>query len=340
MIGRRLVFREILILGIFTVLIVGAALLVLLRADLKGMLDALAKAKYLFLLLAFGAYIFSTINLAARWRISLSATGHRVKLQNLWLTIFGSIFVNNVTPFTYSGGDPLARVVLLRKTQGVPFSCGSASIMSEYLLDLPVSISILMAGILLYFCEGPLARLIVMMVWGIAIVFLFLLIQYFFPRRTGARWLGRAVMRLLRAFRRPASKEKVIGGVMRFYAGARAITTNPRIALSVIFFAVITWSLVMIRLFFIFQAFDFDPSLPMLLLGATLPPLAGLIPLLPAGLGLVDASYVTIFVLLGAPLDIAVLATLMERVISLVFGTIIGASALSYLGIRVWAKHI
>ena len=322
------------------VLVVGAVIFVFLRADLGSLLSALGKANYFFVLLAFGAYIFTTVSIATRWRISLSATGHSVGLHNLWLAIFGSIFINNITPFTYSGGDPVARVYLLRKTQRVPYSSSSASVMSEYLLDLPVSISLLMTGILLYFSKAPLTRLVVVTIWIAAMTLLFMLILYFFPQRTGASWLGRSTMRILKAFRRSTSRRKVIGGVKRFYASAQAITSRPKIAIPVFFFAVITWALALIRLFFIFQALGFDPPLPMLLLGITLPPMAGLVPLLPAGLGLVDVTYVSIFVLLGAPLDIAILATLIERVISLVFGTIIGACALSYLGIRVWAKQI
>lgn len=341
MIGNRFrLGRRTLILGILVALVVGGTLFVFLRADLGRLLNALSKANYFFVLLAFGAYIFTTVNLATRWRISLSATGHSVGIRNLWLAIFGSIFINNLTPFTYSGGDPVARVYLLRKTQHVPYSSGSASVMSEYLLDLPVSISLLMMGILLYFSRTPLAKLVVATIWIAVMILLLTLILNFFPKRTGVSWLGRSTMRILKAFRRPTSRRKVIGGVKRFYASAQAITSTPKIALSLFFFAVITWALALTRLFFIFQALGFDPPLPMLLLGITLPPMAGLLPLLPAGLGLVDVTYVSIFVLLGAPLEIAILATLIERVIMLVFGTIIGASALSYLGIRAWAKKI
>ena len=341
MTGRRFEFgRRTLILGIFIALVAGAALFVFLRADLGSLLNALSKANYFFVLLAFGVYIFTTVNLAARWRISLYATGHSVGLRNLWLAVFGSIFINNLTPFTYSAGDPVARVYLLRKTQHVPYSSGSASVMSEYLLDLPVSISLLMMGILLYFCRTLLAKLVVATLWIAVMILLLTLILYFFPKRTGASWLGRSTIRILKAFRRQVSRRKVLGGVKRFYASAQEITNRPKIALSVFFFAVITWALALIRLFFIFQALGFDPPLPMLLLGITLPPMAGLVPLLPAGLGLVDVTYVSIFVLLGAPLNIAILATLIERVIFLVFGTLIGACALSYLGIRVWAKQI
>lgn len=340
MVGSKFGFgRRMLILGIFVFLVAIGVLFVFLRVDIGSLLDALSKANYMFLLLAFGTYIFASVNLAARWRISLSATGHSVGLHNLWLAVFGSIFINNITPFTYSGGDPIARVYLLRKTQRVPYSSGSASVMSEYLLDLPVSISLLMTGILLYFSK-LLARLVVVTIWIMILILLLTLILYFFPKRKGASWLGRSTMRILRAFRRPANRRKVVGGVKRFYAGAQAITGRPKIALFIFFSAALTWGLALIRLFFIFQALGFDPPLPMLLLGITLPLVAGLVPLLPAGLGLVDATYVSIFVLLGAPWNIAVLATLIERVISLVFGTMIGACALSYLGIRVWARQI
>jgi len=332
--------RRTLILGIFVALVVGVVLFVFLRADLGSLLNALGKANYSFVLLAFGAYIFTTITLATRWRISLSATGHSVGIHNLWLIVFGSIFINNLTPFTYSGGDPLARLFILRKTQRVPYSSGSASIMSEYLLDLPVSISLLMTGILLHFCRTPLAKLIVATIWIAVMILLFTLIIYFFPKRTGASWLGRSIIRILKVFRRPVSRREVMGGVKRFYARAQAITNRPKIAFFMFIFAMIAWALALTRLFFIFQALGFDPPLPMLLLGITLPPMAGLLPLLPGGLGHVDVTYVAVFVLLGAPLEIAILVTFIERVISLVFGTIIGAGALSYLGIRAWAKQI
>jgi len=72
------------------------------------------------------------------------------------------------------------------------------------------------------------------------------------------------------------------------------------------------------------------------MLASTLPSIAGWVPLLPGGLGLVDATFVSVFTLFGFPLSIAIAATLIERAISYVFSTIVGAGALSYLGIKVW----
>jgi uncharacterized protein (TIRG00374 family) len=78
----------------------------------------------------------------------------------------------------------------------------------------------------------------------------------------------------------------------------------------------------------------------MLLLAVTIPWMAGLIPLLPAGIGTVDAAALLIFAQFMPPgfYSIAVAAWLVERAISFLFATTIGAVALSYLGIRVWTR--
>ncbi|RLG56762.1 MAG: hypothetical protein DRN83_03355 [Hadesarchaea archaeon] len=78
----------------------------------------------------------------------------------------------------------------------------------------------------------------------------------------------------------------------------------------------------------------------MLLLAATIPPFVGLIPLLPGGLGTVDTAFFFIYTGLGfgVPPEIALSAILIDRAITYVFGTLVGGSALSYLGIRIWTK--
>jgi len=76
----------------------------------------------------------------------------------------------------------------------------------------------------------------------------------------------------------------------------------------------------------------------MLMLAATVPAIVGLIPVLPAGLGTVDAAFYFIYISFGFDPTIAISAILIDRMITLILGTLIGASALSYLGIRIWTK--
>ena len=93
-------------------------------------------------------------------------------------------------------------------------------------------------------------------------------------------------------------------------------------------------------MFLIFCALGYSPKLQMLLLAVTLPAIVGLVPFLPGGLGTVDATITSVFLFFGVPLEIAISATLIERAISLVFGTAVGTCALSYLGIRAWIRPL
>ncbi|MCQ8898663.1 MAG: flippase-like domain-containing protein, partial [Hadesarchaea archaeon] len=98
--------------------------------------------------------------------------------------------------------------------------------------------------------------------------------------------------------------------------------------------SLLIWTTDLLRLSLIFLALGYHPSLPMLLLATTLPTLAGLVPFLPGGLVLVEATMISVFTFFGVPFLTALLATLLERAISLVMSTVVGAGVLSYLGLR------
>lgn len=301
------------------------------------MLRALRRADYRFVALALGVYLISTIFWSTRWKVALSAVGHRVKLWSLYLVIYGSIFINNITPLTRAGGDPLGRAYLLKKTARVPYSSGFASIVGEYILDAPVFFSILAAGLLIYFGWGSVGPILAVV--GIWLALLTLVgpgASRVLKRRVAARKVGELITRVLRFLRRRAKHAEVVSGVNRFYRGAYQVVGKWRSALLMVCMSAALWSLDMLRLSLIFRALGWQASVNMLLLASTLPTIAGWVPLLPGGLGLVDATLVSVFLLFGLPAQLALAATLIERAISYVFSTAVGATTLSYLGLRIW----
>ena len=150
--------------------------------------------------------------------------------------------------------------------------------------------------------------------------------------------VGGFVMRLIKRIRKGTKTRRITGGISRFYTDAQTIVSRRTIVVTVILFSVTLWTISVLRLFIIFQALGYTPSISMIILAATVPWIVGLLPLLPGGLGTVDAALVSVFLIFGAPLDLALSAALIERAISFVFSTIAGAGALSYLTFKVLAR--
>lgn len=328
--------KKVLFLVLFLICVGVVVLALLSHEDLYGMLRALRDANYGFVLLALLTYVFSTVLWSIRWHVSLLAVGYVARLRDLCLVIYGSIFINNITPMMRAGGDPFGRAYLLRKVRGVPYSFSLATIMGEHALEVPVFFSFLVLGLLKYF-KAPLLliTLVLMGIWVItAITTLFFL--RFFGKKMAIKWVGRMATRVLKLFRGGRGKT-VVKGIEGFYEGAYRIIRRWKNALLIIALSAALWIFDMLRLFLIFKALGHSAPLTMLLLASTFPIIAGLVPLLPGGLGLVDAAFISIFRLFF-PLDIAIAATVIERAISFVFSTFAGAGALSYLGIRLWSK--
>ena len=74
----------------------------------------LLEMKISYAFFAFALYIISVIVVAIRWKAVLKALGYDIKVHSLVPVIFGSIFINNFTPASRMGGEPL-RVLWLAK---------------------------------------------------------------------------------------------------------------------------------------------------------------------------------------------------------------------------------
>jgi uncharacterized protein (TIRG00374 family) len=156
-------------------------------------------------------------------------------------------------------------------------------------------------------------------------------------RRVAARKISGFVFRVTKLFRMKTTKAKMSRDVENFYDGASHILQGKKRVFSMVLIAFMLWILIMVRFFLIFQALGYHPSVGLLLLAATIPPIVGLIPVLPGGLGTVDMAYFFIFTFEFDP-TVAFSAIVIERTITYVFGTLVGAGALSYLGIKIWTK--
>ena len=322
-------------------LITAAVLLVIalvVREDLAGMFSILTTADYRLVALTFGVYMLFILLWAGRWRVSLGAMGHRVSLWGLYLVTFSGRFINNITPFTYAGGDPISRAYLLNKVQEVPYPTGFASTVIEYMLDFPVFLSFLLMGLAMSFEISTSMVLLALGVWIVIAGSLALVLHGVLKKDRTPGKSERIIVWLLKIFRKRYSKVRVKREIDKFGEAIRLVFGQRKSVVRVVLFSIFIWILNVSMLFLIFQALGYHPPLPMLLLGITLPAIVGMVPLAPGGLGTVDAAMALVFMTFGTPEGIVFSAVLLRRLIVYVFATIVGGCTLSYLGIRIWKK--
>jgi len=334
---QKTTFRRRFLISLVIVVIILLAVVFLLRENLSGMAGALGRANYGLVVVAVGIYLTGILFWAARWRISLSAVGYYKRLRDVYLVVLGGIFLANITPLTYAGGDPIARSYLIKKTHQVPYSAGFASIAMEILLDLPVFLSFMMVGLLTsIYASSVLVVLIITGVWMATVVTILVILARVLSRRVGAGKIKAFAARVFRTFRLRLSKTEVSRGVDNFYKGAHSVLSRWKVAASMCTFSAFIWTFSMARLFVVLQALNCPPvPISMLMLAATLPTIAGLLPLLPGGVGTIDVTIISVLMLFGVPVEIAVSATLIDRAITLVFSSLCGVGVVSYLGIKV-----
>jgi uncharacterized protein (TIRG00374 family) len=328
-----------LILALVVFLLVVLTWYSLARQNFIDMINELSKANYLLVGLAIFVYVFGLGIWSLRWRTAVSVVSKNPgSRKSLFLAVWGSVFINNVTPFTYSGGDPFARTYLLNKLTKTPFSSGLAVIMGEFILDMPIFLSLLAFGLLLFFWRvETLLALFLFGIWLVVLIVAVILATRFLHDRIAADKLSGFLWRVVRIFRIKTTKAKILKGIELFYGGAYRIVHRRKCALTMVALGGIFWTFIMVRLLLIFLALGYSPPIQMLMLAATVPAIVGIIPVLPAGLGTVDAAFGIIYTSFGFG-SVAMPAILIDRMITLVLGTLIGAGALSYLGIRIWTK--
>ncbi|MFN4133840.1 MAG: flippase-like domain-containing protein, partial [Candidatus Hadarchaeales archaeon] len=254
-------------------------------------------------------------------------------LHRIYTVILGGIFITNVTPLTYAGGDPIARSYLSKKVLGVPYSLGFATIIVELLIDLPIFLSLLMIALALSAKELWIAVLIIA-AWLVLLELLASVLYHLVNRKVGATGLERLAIKILKSLKRKVRRKPIREWIGAFYLGCDSILGNFRVSSRLVSFSLLLWTFGIIRLFLVFLALGHAPPLTMLMLAVTLPSIVGLIPLLPGGIGTVDAALLSVFLLFNVPVEIAVGATLIDRGITLIFGTLLGAGVVSSLGLK------
>jgi uncharacterized protein (TIRG00374 family) len=325
------------VLGIILVAVAGWLLS---RENFYEMLAAVRSANHLLIALAIAIYFISVAIWSGRWQAALSFMDCRISFGSRYLILCATIFLNNITPGARIGGDPFGRVYMTRRLENMSYSSAMASFIGDRALTPLIIISFLMAGLILRFGDGSLyLTLILAVVWALAALGAVFGPRFFFRKRIAIKGVSGITRRVLGWFGSRGSLREIAKGIEAFYSNAYATIGKWKNVLAIGSLTLLIGALDMLRIYVIFMALGYDHvALPMLLIASSLPVIVGLIPFLPGGLILVEGSFVSVFALFGVPLNLGLAATLIERGISFVLSTVVGAGVFSYLGVKMAAK--
>jgi uncharacterized protein (TIRG00374 family) len=313
----------------------------LIRENLYQMFEVLRGAEHSLVGAAIALYFMSVGVWAIRWQVALFSIGsvdYRINFGTLYLILCTTIFLNNITPVARVGGDPFGRVYLLRRLENIEYSAGTAASLSEHAFAPLCVMSCLIGGLFLKFGRGSLeAAALSAAAWGLMLLGTTSLLRFLLGSRIGAARLGCLMIWILDRFMKRDGRE-VIEEIATFYSAAYAVIGKWKPGLFIAGSTFMIWTLDVLRFYIVFLALGYRAQLASLLLASSLPVTIGIVPLLPGGLVLTECSLVSLFTLFSVPLSVGIAATLIERGISYVLSTAVGAGVFLYLGPRAAVK--
>lgn len=267
-----------------------------------------------YFILAFSVYLLSVYFFAIRWQKVLSSIGYNLKAKDLFPILFGAMFVNNFTPASRFGGEPL-RIIWANQRFGISYTHAFITILFERLVEaIPIALLFIYS---LYF--SPPAQNIFQLYkgvlsWNTA----FFLLLFLFIVGTGV-WL------LQKRFKSYPNELYQNWGQLRKYFG------------TVLLLSCGAWALDIVRLEMIASALSLPIPFHIIATVSILYLVLGCLPITPGGLGIVEGGLIYLLLCFGLPLASAGSFVFLERFISYGISSLIGFLCLFYYGgFTVW----
>jgi len=327
--------------NIFVVIIIGAIIFAVFinQVGLAKLISLMGNVNKPLILLVL---VFNLLNLIAftkTWQLLARTDISFFKLFQFYMS---GAFISNITPSFGSGGEPV-KAMLLGKETGMSKAECFAGVVSQRMLNMfPFLIlSILGFGLLFFKPElrlgtWELLALLFSLLLGIGI---FVLLIYFYVRKDklssfvhfSIRSLAPFIGLIKKGFDERAYSEAVEESINSFHGGLQSIHHNKSGIIQAVIFSFIGWCFDILAIYTVFLSIgNVSIHISVLIIAYTISMMSGWLPLfLPGGLGITDGTMAVLFVYGGVPLEIAVLATLIYRLASFWFNTILGGYYLS-----------
>lgn len=299
-------------------------------------IETLKLAKLEFIGIAIALQIFTYYLYTLRWKILNNLADMDVGIKKLLPMVLVGLAVNNITPSGRGGGEPV-RAYILAKEKNYPMQETFATVVADRALDtFPfVLLAVLtIIGMAMYF-DFDLWLLILMILAVTAIVIILILLIYMSINPNFGKRVDGWIIGLVRRFYKKNSEEledKIHNVISGFQDTMKLVIYNKKVMYYALPLSFIIWIFEILRVYFVFLAFGAHVNPVVIGEVFILACLAGMIPLLPGGLGAVDGIMIIFYSAAGITASISAAATVIERLISFWMATILGLVILPHYG--------
>jgi hypothetical protein len=295
-----------------------------------------------FLFVAFLTEVFAVLLLALRWKWFVDASGHETRFKDIALISIVGQALNSITPAARMGGEPV-RAYLLKKRTGVPIESGMASVVVEKITDVAAFCFIVFLALVYAVYVGHPWHVIALLLASLAFAFsvIFALFYVSFLNRieshriTGLMDKYKGITDRLPLVSQ--YKNRLRQNLDSYYWSVNRIA-NTRDAWTVgILFSLGYWLMEVLRAYILFVAFT-PPgqemaSAALIVSAIVISTIAGSVPFLPGGLGVVEGTMIVIYSTSNISSVTAGLVTLIDRLLSYWLVILVGLPMAWYLGV-------
>jgi uncharacterized protein (TIRG00374 family) len=323
--------------------LVGLTIIALLLwwAGIEEVLAILKTSNLWYLLLAGAFYVLGLLTWTMRWMVLIRSLEMEAPFEKVVLALLAGIFVNNVTPGARGGGEPV-RMYFLAKEIEKPYGQVFATVMMDRILDLvPVVFMLVLSTVYVYYL-GSVSLTVTLLVLdvvfgGLVGISLGILLSEKKTQQT-LMWFYRLVERFLPA-KADKYREKFLRAIRvdvpRFQSDLRFLMRHKGAFLAALIYSTATWLFTILRTYCVFLAIKGPVTLVDVMVVQMVGIVVGMISVIPGGAGIIETINSGVYVLLGIDKEVAVTATVLDRLISYWLPTGIGAFVTTHLGAKI-----
>ncbi len=319
---------------------IGVVFVIYLFMDREKLIQVIRVMEPKYLILAFSLQIVAVIGMMYRWKFVLDDTHIEVSRWKLLQITFSGISVANLTPSARTGGEA-ARSYFLNKETGCKSKDSLATIIAERIFDLGFFVFIGIVAILISFFwfNLPLWIILLMIVLVAFTSIMVLLIFYTVTSETfGLRfgmWLLNKFQRIVEKFE-PLEKaqEKLKKDFREHSENLRAYVNKKKLWVKAAGASGLMWTADVSRTYFVFLAIGIEVNPALLISLIFVSRAAGMVPILPGGLGAIEGTRMIMISSAGIATEGAGVHTVVDRFFQFWVITIIGLIFSYYLGIK------